>query len=419
VKLFWTWANWLTEQTPDELRPLYINMDETSLPMGFVSLRGNIIAGARKRIGAGPGHDPLPSGQRKGAMSLVAFISSDPALQKILPQFLIGNNFKLTKGCMNALREMDAQNLVIWSEKSGWVNHQVMARMLKTLRQRLTPHVGRRQVILVLDVARSHISSALTNYACRLHMWLMFVPRRLTWLLQPLDVCVFRTFKAAYRRRYTTARSMKIGGMLSTVEWVHVIRDVVQEIFSERTWARAFEVTGILGQSQVSTWIRQHADFTERRCVGRELTQDEVQSLGGKRITMPWEELMRGPRMRRTGALAALAARLAIANRPAVEQPASTLAGQTASASSGGLGGQQIAPTAGERRTPGTSSSRQGPPIGYRLGLSQSQMATLHGDSAAATAATSSMRPITRSRSRLMQEETTAAPKRRCSHETR
>ena len=85
-------------------------------------------------------------------------------------------------------------------------------------------------------------------------------------LLQPLDVRVFRTFKAAYCQRYTTARTKKLGGMLNTAEWVRLIGEVVNEIFMERTWEKAFEVTGIAGgQRKVSEWIRQHAGFTEKR----------------------------------------------------------------------------------------------------------------------------------------------------------
>ena len=109
-------------------------------------------------------------------MSLVAFISSDPELQRFLPQILIGNDHKLTKRCMRELSDMSSPNLIIWSAKSGWVNHELMGSILKTLHERLSPHVRGRQTVLVMDVARSHISPALS----RQHMWIMFVPRRLT-----------------------------------------------------------------------------------------------------------------------------------------------------------------------------------------------------------------------------------------------
>lgn len=417
VKLFWTWANYLKSQTPETLTPVFVNMDETSLPMGFLSLKGNCARGTRERVGAGPGHDPLPTGVRKGAMTLAAFISSDPALQEHLPQILIGNEYKLTKRCMTDLRGLNTRNLIVWSAKSAWVNHKEMANILKTLRERLEPHVRGRQIILVMDVARAHISPELTNLACRLHMWLMFVPRRLTWLLQPLDVCVFRTFKAAYRRRYTAARSRKIGGLLNTVEWIEVIRDVVAQIFQQQTWARAFDVTGIAGQAQVSEWIRQHADLSERSCAGRMLTQEEVQALGGTRVTMPWEQLMRGPSMRATGALGASSVAFAIANAPAQPSNDATFGEPSGSASSALPSAHDAQPGNSDRGTPKAKSRRLGPPRGVRLapGPSPTSPTATMPASSGSGAIT---RPITRSTSRLMEAQTTPNPKRACSQET-
>ena len=108
------------------------------MPLGLGSLKGNRMPRVSSRRGAGAGHDRLPSSQKRGAMSLVAFISSDAALQKDLPQVLIGNKHKLTKKVMGALRS-DARlgRLQVWKEESGWVSHKLMKDLLKTLSEAL------------------------------------------------------------------------------------------------------------------------------------------------------------------------------------------------------------------------------------------------------------------------------------------
>ena len=155
----------------------------------------------------------------------------------------------------------------------------------------------------MLDCARCHISVDIANKAAALGIWMCFVPARLTWLLQPLDIMVFRSFKARFRHLYTEKRSSKFGGVLDTFEWVQVVADTVKHIFQDSDWSRAFDSSGLTNaQRSVSEWIRAHVSMNSKAYRPRVLKNEELQSLGGRRVTMPWQQLFRPPLQARSGA---------------------------------------------------------------------------------------------------------------------
>jgi len=73
---FWAWANFLTDRTPQGKTPLFINLDETSMPLGLGSLKGNRMPRMCNRKGAGAGHDRLPSNQKLGGIYIFRRCSS-------------------------------------------------------------------------------------------------------------------------------------------------------------------------------------------------------------------------------------------------------------------------------------------------------------------------------------------------------
>ena len=307
VHTFWTWANYLKSQAPTGRNTVFINMDETSLPFGLASLKGNKFVRRPKKVGAGPGHDRLPSSHKRGALSLIAFVSSEPSLQKHLPQILLGNKHQLAQKLRRRIAHKDFGKLLIWSAPSAWVSHPIMSRILETLSASLRDFSAGRHFVLVLDCARCHISADLVNKATRLHLWMLFIPAKLTWLLQPLDVQVFRSFKSKFRAEYFHARCLKLGGVISMLEWLDMVAKVVRIVLSESTWASAFDKTGIANDQQgVSDWIREHANLKVAWVPARLPTHAEISSLGGQRIKMPWLQLVRGPILRMTGSLALL-----------------------------------------------------------------------------------------------------------------
>ena len=67
------------------------------------------------------------------------------------------------------------------------------------------------QFILILDECPCHLHVGV------LDIWLLYVPARLTYLLQPLDVYGFGAYKTALMRLF---RLREEGGQLSRNHWI-------------------------------------------------------------------------------------------------------------------------------------------------------------------------------------------------------
>ena len=74
--------------------------------------------------------------------------------------------------------------------KSAWVNTAVMMNVLSRLKHSLA-HIPNSQVILLLDSHKAHLNKNVLELAVSLNIWVLVVPAKLTWLLQPLDAHVF------------------------------------------------------------------------------------------------------------------------------------------------------------------------------------------------------------------------------------
>ena len=74
------------------------------------------------------------------------------------------------------------------------MSHSLMKKVLALLAERLAALMETRQIFFVMDVSRPHIHYSIVNEACRFGFWVIFIPAKLTWLLQPLDVYAFARY---------------------------------------------------------------------------------------------------------------------------------------------------------------------------------------------------------------------------------
>ncbi len=225
--------------------PLFINFDETSIAYAYTGGKGNVAASAARRRPV----DRLSLGLRRGGASYLGLIASDVAVQRRLPRIVLGNAHKLTQKVMRALQPVRDRGLTVWKGTTAWTSQEVVKRVIravgKALEEDREPHPRGRQVILLMDAARSHISPSIITQARKARMHVAFVPAKLTHLLQPLNVRVFRTFKSRLRCAYNAARCGVPDGDINTVQWLGVIADVARETFGNRDWASAFDLVGI------------------------------------------------------------------------------------------------------------------------------------------------------------------------------
>lgn len=254
-----------TTELPDDPRePLFINMDETAVAYAYTGQKGSIVM--RKRLPTGrhlaaEAHDPW---QVRGHVTLVAFITHIPEVQAHLPQVVLGNPAKFTRAVLASVAGHVHHTVHLWRQQSAWNSHETMRAIITLLMQCLGPWLGCKRPVLVLDVARSHISEALCQLSKRLGLRLLYVPAKMTWLLQPLDTHGFLRLKRTIRRLWHAQQLASEHGEVSTKDWLLILSRSVTQVLGMVPWEKAFREVGLLqGQQGVSLFIMRVLELTE------------------------------------------------------------------------------------------------------------------------------------------------------------
>ena len=254
VSGFWEWCLHLRQKAASYGRePIFINIDESSMPQFCKAKRGVCLR--RSDWPAGK----VPCGPRKpprNTATLLAMISSEGTLQKCLPQILIGNERCFPRRLLLSAQAASAATTVqYWRRKSSWVNGPVMVQALEELAKALGPLrlSDSKQIVIVWDCCRVHLTEEVLRACKRLHFWVVFVPTHITSLLQPLDTCVFGPLKQRMRRRY--AEAMRGSGCVSVAQWLQLLQEVTVTMLSERSqrsWQKSFRSVGISSSAPLS-----------------------------------------------------------------------------------------------------------------------------------------------------------------------
>ena len=244
--VFYQWVNHAADAVGKI--PLIIGMDETSLAYAFGRQAGTVILKAALPHGCKRQREQVSTQDLRGHVTYIAFMTAHAAIQAILPQIVIGNEHKFTKRMMQAASKLGAGLVTFWREKSAWNSQKLMCKVLSLLAKALLPWAATHQPVLVLDVARSHISAVIWALAKRLGIRLVYIPARLTWLLQPADTHLFFKFKSALRKLWLDAAIADEAGVVSDEEWLRIIVTAIRNILVGSLWDAAFRSNGVVPQ---------------------------------------------------------------------------------------------------------------------------------------------------------------------------
>ena len=214
-----------------------VNMDELSLSW-HLEPRGTVLRAYHGGI-------RVRSDQRRARCTCIASISSDHAFNLLLPTIFVGNTHQFDLSFTRTARAR-YHSLFVWRERSAWMTHQLMQRYLEVL----AALPRDKPLILLCDMCPSHLGLDIFTFAQARGVRMVMVPTHLTCLLQPLDVCVFRSFRCAIERRWNEARSRAPQGELSKLAWLEVVAGAVQAVLREKEWRRAFLTTGIMEKQE-------------------------------------------------------------------------------------------------------------------------------------------------------------------------
>ena len=107
------------------------------------------------------------------------------------------------------------------------------------------------QIILLMDCAKQHIHTKISVAARRQKIWIVYVPAKLTWLLQPCDTHVFAAYKRQMQREYDDERASTSTGHVTYAAWMLAIARTIVKVLESTAWQRAFAETG---------WTEDHMD---------------------------------------------------------------------------------------------------------------------------------------------------------------
>ena len=98
-------------------------------------------------------------------------------------------------------------NVFVRRQVSGWNNKEQHKVILTILMKVLAPFLDTRQPILSFDAVPLHLEPSVIELLGELNLWWFLIPKKLTWLLQPLDTHAFQWYKAYMRKACQSARA--------------------------------------------------------------------------------------------------------------------------------------------------------------------------------------------------------------------
>ena len=249
VYIFRRWVRYLFEVGMGPDRATWINMDETSVPYHVGGRMGNRMIGRTPELRAQMKERATLAKARKH-LTLMATVATSDAVQSILPQTLVpritGEKKKWDQWC-DDVNHAEHPTMRYYLVAEGWVNETVMLWWLTNLRQTLDHHGYIKPVVLVLDVAAVHLSEKVL-YRIWYYGWFVLVlPAKLTYLLQPLDVYMFGPFKKKLYEMQARTRISASSGESTFHEWVSDLRDTIRDDISNRPVAGLFAQCGMGG----------------------------------------------------------------------------------------------------------------------------------------------------------------------------
>lgn len=257
----WQWSQYLHKRAHEKgRRPLLINLDETSVPVTFSSVKGTVIVkdSLGKRL-ARPVQKMVASDKRT-YFTHVAMICNDPVVQKLLPQVLFVGAKDLTIPEFDALQTDLPPNVFIRKQHKGWNNADQHAVIIRIIGMVLAPLLETVQPILTFDAVPLHIGPEMLTAIAIAGLWYIVIPARMTALLQPCDTHAFARYKRFLRKEWCGPQSVTTSRMFHMIKLV--IR-AIKDVLEENSWKKAFDANG-LGRSLVHVCgrIRRHLELT-------------------------------------------------------------------------------------------------------------------------------------------------------------
>ena len=120
-------------------------VDETPICRSWPNQRGN-LAVKRARDASATDVEKVNPAHQRGILTHVAFASADAAVQKRLPQILVGNGHVLPLAVAREIRAAVSlpRRVYVWRRRSSWMDVELFSYILRLLMWSLRPVLANR-----------------------------------------------------------------------------------------------------------------------------------------------------------------------------------------------------------------------------------------------------------------------------------
>ena len=234
-------------------------MDETSVSAVKAAGKG-MVATCRVKKHA-RWRQPKDTADRTDVKTtLIGVMCDAPELQPVLPQVVCP---RYTKDALPPQHILDlyaavGSPLEFWHKSSGWVGSQIFIKWITRVRTIVSSFNSSAWIVLTLDCSNAHLNVKTIRHLRRLGVLVVFLPAKLTWLLQPLDVYAFGELKQRIRVAQTALRMSASSGSLDIGSWINGTADAIRHVLVDRDWSDAFAKLGTGCSDELRSQLRQY-----------------------------------------------------------------------------------------------------------------------------------------------------------------
>jgi hypothetical protein len=244
--LYLRWARFAIDHALRGRCYVILNMDETSLSTvedqsrGLRTCRRTPRGRVQKRQ-----EDIFDRSNRK--TTLLAVVCDSRELQPYLPQIVLA---RYTKSGMPPAHILDActatgEPLEYWHGTGGWASSATIKNWATRARSIVHSFNPDAWILLIWDCSQTHLNLQVARHLRRLGVLVLFIPAKLTGLLQLLDVCVFKELKTRIRMEKTSIRCRDREGRLRVGDWISSCGAAIRDVIVERCWEDSFDRMGL------------------------------------------------------------------------------------------------------------------------------------------------------------------------------
>ena len=242
----WQWNNFLEVQACPGQVVVHINLDETCVKLCPDVQPGAVAVGwHRTKKEAMEREQKADLKARRSALTYVCFVCDDEAVQRSLPQMIIGNERVLPQSVVESLNTGRQDGIFILRQKSSWLNQESMTRIIALLGACLEDFKTNHFFILSMDACPCHCTPLVARACARAGMRLLYVPASMTSLLQPCDTHVFARLKHFISKKIESKRIASPTGEATILDVVSILCEGVSVVVQGTSWLRAFAHTGL------------------------------------------------------------------------------------------------------------------------------------------------------------------------------